>query len=172
MDNMKKAFIFLALAALLIGSVVVGTIAVTEQYKEIAPSSCEGFVSRNSYIWLPRAVSDVFDGDMVILHFSMVNGNEITVNGMVYRGAIVGLECGRTEDYDFEVWMSDLNALELATSEKPVTTYVRLWRSGEIRMEANGPENEMKLTYADMLLAQDDEPVPEWIRLMFGRYLE
>lgn len=168
----KATLLLILLAMLLVGSVVVGTIAVNEFYMDNFPKSCEEFVGRNSFIWLPEKVSDVFYGDIIILHFSMINGNNITIHGVVADSEITSLRCGRTSDYDFEVWMSDINAMELATSTKPVTTFVRLWRTGEIKIEPNGKENEMKLEYADQLMAQDDEPVPEWIRSIFGKYIK
>jgi hypothetical protein len=168
----KHFYLFLVLAILLVGSVVVGTIAVNDYYRQHAPTSCDEFIMRNSFIWLPEKVSDVFYGKKVILHFSMINGNNITVNGVVSESEITDLHCGRSADYDYEIWMSDLNALELATSTKPVTTFVRLWRSGQIKIKPNGSENELLLSKADLLLSQDDEPVPEWIRNIFGRYLE
>jgi hypothetical protein len=169
---MRNGYVFIALAALLIGSVVAGGIVLSEVYKEAAPDTCEEFRAMSGYIWLPQSVSDIFLGDRVILHFSMHNGNEITGHGIVKHGMITDLECESPENYDFEVWMSDVNALQLATSEKPISTFVQLWRKGEIRIEANGPKNEMKLTYADMLVAQDDEPVPERIRDLFSVFLD
>jgi len=155
---------------LLIGSIMGGTFAVNEFYKKHAPESCEEFLEVNHFIWLPSAVSDVFEGDIVNLHFSMINGHEISFSGVVERNSIVDLECGRSTHYDFEVWMSDFNALQLATSLEPTKTFVMLWRSGEIRMHANGPENEDKLNRADELV-ENDEPVPGWIRDIFGRYV-
>ncbi len=167
----KTTFLLVVLAILLVGSVVAGSIAVNKFYLKNVPSSCADFTGRNYFIWLPEKVSDVLYGDVVILHFSMIDGNSITIHGVVEDSAIARLRCGRTPDYDFEVWMSDINALGLATSVKPTTTFVRLWRTGEIRIEPSGKENEMKLAYADQLVAQDNEPVPEWIRELFGRYI-
>jgi len=68
--------------------------------------------------------------------------------------------------------MSDVTALQLATSTKPVTTFVTLWRSGQIKVQPNGEENKRKLSYADQLVAQDNEPVPEWIRNFFSIYID
>jgi len=158
----------IGLSALLIGSV--SAITLNELYKQSAPKTCKEY--QGSYIWLPEKVSDIMHGSTVNLHFYMFDGNEIIFNGIVKDSAITNLKCGRTDDYDFEVWMSDVNALQLATSDKPVTTFITLWRNGEIRFEANGKENEMKLAYADQLMAQDDEPVPEWIKQIFNKYVE
>jgi len=160
------------LAALLIGSTMVGVITLNELYKNTAPKSCEEFLACSNFIWLPKNVSNLLYGDRINLHFHMVNGHEISVNGIVEKGAIKHLKCGRAADYDFEVWMSDVNAIQLATSTKPITTFVTLWRAGQIKVQPNGKENERKLAYADQLVAQDNEPVPEWIRNIFRRYIE
>lgn len=169
--TIRLSHILAAILILLVGSLIVGTIAVNDYYVKNMPSSCGEFLGKNSFIWLPKAVSDLFEGDNVIIHFSMMNGNTIIVNGVVAPSSIIDLECGRTSDYDFEIWMSDANALELATSRKPTTTFVTLWRSGQIKIQANGIENQEKLEYADQLVAQD-EPVPSWIRNIFEKYLD
>ena len=167
---MKKIYALLIVVFLLVGTIAVASIKVNEFYRKYAPTTCEEALVIG-YIWLPEDVSGLFMNDSVILHFSMLNGNEITGYGIVKKGRIGDLRCEPYPHHDYEVWMSDLNALELATSEKPITTFVRLWRSGQIRMKANGQENEMKLAYADQLVAQDQEPVPEGIRKMFGRFI-
>jgi hypothetical protein len=157
---------------LLIGSIAAGTIVLSELYKQIAPKSCDDFKAvENGYIWLPKSVSDIFKGAQVNLHFKMVNGNEISVNGIVEESKISRLECGRSSNYDFEIWMSDRDALELTVSDKPVTTFVTLWRKGNIRINANGIENEQKLAYADQLVAKDNEPVPDSIQKLFAKYV-
>jgi hypothetical protein len=168
---MRNEYLFIGFAALLIGSVV-GGIALSDYYKEVVPHTCEGLLEVASYIWLPESVSDLFMDDEVILHMRMYEGTEVTGHGLVRQGKLTEFGCGRTESYDFEIWMSDVNAMQLATSEKPITTFVTLWRRGEIRVEANGTENEMKLANADMLVAQDDEPVPEAIRDAFSVFLD
>ncbi|VVC02542.1 Uncharacterised protein [Candidatus Bilamarchaeum dharawalense] len=169
---MNRIYLFLILAILTIGSVV-SSIAVTEYYLTHIPSSCEQTISSDDeFIWLPTKVSDLFLSDRIILHFSFINGENIVINGEVLPNKITHLKCGSTVDYDYEVWMSDINALELATSTKPTTTFVRLWRTGEIRIIANGSENEQKLSHADMLVAQDYEPVPVWIRNLFSKYIK
>jgi hypothetical protein len=168
---MKKIYALLGIALLLIGTVAVGTITVNELYKKVAPTTCEEFLSVG-YIWLPKDVSNIFMEDRIVLHFSMINGNEITVYGTVKSGAISKLQCDPFSNHDFEVWMSDLNALELATSEKPITTFVTLWRNDQIRLKANGKDNEKKLAYADQLVARDNEPVPVRIRNIFNKFIE
>jgi hypothetical protein len=169
---MKKIYLFLIVGLLLVGTIAIGTITVNELYKNTAPSSCKEFVYRNSFIWLPEKVSEIFIEDRIILHFSMLNGEDITVNGIVKKGRISELQCEPFAHHDFEVWMGDLNALELATSEKPITTFVKLWRRGQIKLEANGEDNQKKLEYADQLVGKDNEPVPEWIRNIFSKYLK
>jgi PHP family Zn ribbon phosphoesterase len=102
----------------------------------------------------------------------MINGHNITMNGVVAKGGIYDLHCGMIEDYDYEIWMSDLSALQLATSTKPTTTFVTMWRTGQIKIHPNGTGNAQKLAYADQLVAQDNEAVPLWIRQMFGAYIK
>jgi hypothetical protein len=163
MKNILLAALFLA--ALLVGSVAVGAFGVNQFYKNVAPSSCEELQLDNaSSVWLPQKVSEAFMGDKVIFHFAMVNGNDITFSGVVEKGEIAHLRCGIIPDYDYEIWMSDADALELATSTKPVTTGADLWRSGQIKIRAGSPEDEKKFAYANTLVAEDDEPVPEWVR--------
>ncbi len=102
----------------------------------------------------------------------MINGKEITTSGIVETQSINHLICKIPSNYDYEVWMSDVNALELATSTQPISTFVRLRKTGQIKLNANGKENEKLLAYEKQLLAKDNEPVPEWIREMFGHYLK
>ncbi|MFH2101389.1 MAG: hypothetical protein ABII71_04875 [Candidatus Micrarchaeota archaeon] len=168
----KQAYILLAIAALFIGSVAAGTIAASELYLENVPGSCQELDVENGYIWLPGKVSDLFSGKLLILHFALISGNEVTVSGTVGQGGIYGLECGETENADYEIRMSDLNAIELATSTRPVMTFVRLWRQGQIELEPHGEDNGRLLLQEGRLMAQDDEPVPESIRVMFGQLLE
>ena len=132
--------------------------------------SCDAFTSGNKFIWLPSAVSEHFDGAQLTLHFSTFAGNNFTVYGEVTKEAIYPLTCEETKEADFEVWMSDWNALQLATSQEPTETFVKLWRSGEITLVANGEENQEKLEATQELVNQD-EPVPEYIRSIFLRYL-
>lgn len=165
---MDKIVSLSLLTVLLIGSIGLTTFAASELYKSNVPSSCEELDPSGSFIWLPHKVSDIFMGDTIILHFSMMNGGEVTVSGEVADGGIYDLSCTIPEDHDFEVWMSDLDALSLTASDKPITRFVTLWRSGDIQIEAGGPENGQKLSYADQLLSQDDEPVPEWIQELFS----
>ena len=126
---------------------------------------------QNGYIWLPTEVSDLFLGDKVNLHFSMPNGNMYDVYGRVSGNRIAELHCGSSPDYDYDVSMGYMDALHLATSTKPVTKFVELWRSGNIVLEANSQENQEKLDNADLLVSSDDEPVPETIRNLFLPYL-
>jgi len=133
--------------------------------------NCPAFTGDNKFIWLPTAVSEHFEGDSVALHFSTLQGNKFTVYGTVWENAIYPLSCKEKENLDFEVSMSDWNALTLATSLKPTETFVKLWRMGEITIAPHGEENEQKLEAADELIEQD-EPVPEAIRNIFLPYLE
>ncbi|MBN2121762.1 hypothetical protein JW721_01740 [Candidatus Micrarchaeota archaeon] len=123
------------------------------------------------FIWLPESVSSLFLGDRVLLHFmSSLGSGELVISGVVSKGEIGDLSCGAAYDYDFEVWMSDANALELATSQKPVTTFLNLWKKGEIRLIPNGEENGRKLLDAleDESVNSDSEAVPRWIRELFA----
>jgi len=167
--NWKPISIAFALF-LLIGAIAISAVGVTELYKQIAPKSCEEF-KQVGYIWLPKDVSKVFLNDTILLHFSMINGKTVTVAGMVSDGKISELSCLPASAHDFEVSMSDINALELATSMKPISTFVRLWRTGSILIEPNGKENQVKLAYADQLMTNDSEPVPEFIRNIFGKFV-
>ncbi|MFH0737203.1 MAG: hypothetical protein V1827_00485 [Candidatus Micrarchaeota archaeon] len=169
---MNNLAVFALLSLLLIGSIGLTTVAASELYKQNVPSSCTEMDVSRSFIWLPHKVSDIFMDDSLILHFAMLNGKEITVSGVVGDGGIYDLSCEIPESRDYEVWMSDLDALSLTASDKPITRFVTLWRTGAIRIEADGSENEQKLAYADQLLAQDDEPVPEWIQDLFSDLIE
>ena len=163
---LKVHHALLLIVILFTGTVAVGGVALLENHPL---QSCESFTAKNNFIWLPSAVSGHFEEDNLLLHFSTIQGNEFTVYGQVAENAIYPLSCEEKEEPDFEVWMSDIHALQLATSTEPTETFVNLWRSGEIQLEANGKENQKKLEAIDSLL-NEDEPVPKWIRDMFGRY--
>jgi hypothetical protein len=170
--RVKSTYILVALAALLIGTVVTGSIILNELYRSIAPSTCEEVVSEISKIWLPEVVSDYFYNDEITIHFDMINGNTITVHGTAYDEGIRDLRCERESAIDFEVWMSDVTAIELATSTKPITTAVTRWKSGFMEVVAYGPENQKKLEGADKLVEYDNEPVPEKIREYLQQFIE
>ena len=133
----------------------------------IIPSSCAQIPLEGKYIWLPSLVSQMFDGSTVNLHFNTMQGNEISLHGYVSGQKIQNMECGRASNYDYEVWMSDFNAISLATSKNPISTFQKLRREGEIKVDANGEENEKRLEDAAVLEDEDDEPVPQSIRLFF-----
>jgi len=167
----SKLLIIVLLAIATIGSVVAGTVYFTAAWKKDAPSTCDAVLTQINYVWLPESITNITMGKNINLHFAMINGDEISYTGVVGKGALRNLRCGRSEDYDFEVWMDDASAFQLATSIKPITDAVRLWRSGKITIKANGAENEKVLGYADRLVAQDNEPVPGPIRSAFGYYV-
>ncbi len=161
----SEIVIMLAIAFLLIGSLSAG-VGMNEYYKENAPRTCEDFLGVG-YIWLPQSVSSLFMNDNLILHFSMANGNNITVYGDVQDHGIYDLSCSQSSPPDAEVWMDDYTAISLATSTKPITTFVEGWRSGRIVLNAYNKETESKLGKADQLVASDDESVPPMIRALF-----
>jgi hypothetical protein len=133
----------------------------------LIPSSCGQIPLEGKYIWLPESVSQVFDGSIVNLHFGTMQGNEISLFGYVSGQKIQNMECGRSQNYDYEVWMSDVNAISLAISDKPISTFQKLRRSGEIKVEARGEENQKRLDDAAALEKEDNEPVPATIRRFF-----
>jgi hypothetical protein len=165
---MEKQQYFLAVIALLLlissAAAIIATSDSIEYY-------CVEENVRHGYIWLPARVSDLFLGGKVNLHFSMPNGNRYDIYGTVQDQEISGLHCGASAEYDYDVSMGYMDALHLATSTKPVTTFVGLWRSGNIILEANGQENQEKLDNTGLLVSTDDEPVPEPIRSLFLPYL-
>jgi len=164
--TLKIHHALLLIIILFTGTVAVGGAALLENHPL---QNCESFTAKNKFIWLPGAVSEHFEGDRITLHFSTIQGNEFTVYGKVNSDGIYPLACEEKEESDFEVWMSDVHALQLATSTEPTETFVNLWRNGEIQLVANGEENQKKLEATDLLL-KEDEPVPEWIRNIFSRY--
>ncbi|MBI5227232.1 hypothetical protein HY988_01470 [Candidatus Micrarchaeota archaeon] len=167
---MRTQFVlFILIAIFLIGSVAIGMM-LNDFYKANAPRTCEDFI-QVGYVWLPESVSRIFMNDSVILHFSTINNDQITAYGIVRDHGIFDLGCQPIRNPDAEVSMSDLTAIELATSAKPITTFVIRWRAGKIRIKTYNSETERKLAYADQLLATDYEPVPPLIRAMFGKFL-
>jgi hypothetical protein len=141
-----------------------------ELYKRVAPRTCQEFKDDFGLIWLPKKVSDFFKGDHILLHFSMINGENITVGGTVYDNEIGSLVCPDYARPDFEVWMSDREALALATSSRPVTTFVDFYKGGQIRIKAYGEDNQKKLAEGEKLAAEDDEPVPQYLRDVFSQF--
>jgi hypothetical protein len=169
----KAAYLAIAFAVLTMGSVLVGTTALNDYFKTHVATVCDDdSIVENSFIWLPEKVSDLFYGNRVNLVFTMFDGNEFKVNGVVARGKITGLRCGMDDGRDFDVRMSDVTAVSLATSTRPVRDFVTMWRTDRITVMGQGDEKGRKLAYAEQLMAQDDEPVPERIRGFFSRFIE
>jgi hypothetical protein len=169
---MKSSILAIILVIILIGSVTTTALALTEYYKANAPETCHEALGVG-YIWLPESISNLFMGDNVVLHFSMVNGKNITVYGAIADHGIYDLRCSPLDvEYDADVWMSDETAIYLATSTTPITTFVTNWRNGKIIIETHNQETEEKLSMADELVANDFEPVPISIRIVFGVLLE
>lgn len=163
---MEKKYVALIVIAILAGTAIAGTSVASMYHDMFSNANCEEYNTGHGFIWLPRSVSDIFQGDTVIIHFVSMTNDELVVNGKVVSGAIYPIKCGRADDYDYELWMGVWNAFELATSEKPVTTFVRLWRSGQITIIPNGEENALKLLEAEENenVREDAEPVPQYIR--------
>jgi len=136
--------------------------------QKLVPDDCQSLPLEGRYVWIPNSVSQVFDESTINLHFSTIKGNQINIWGEVQNGKISPLHCGRSNNYDYEVWMSDLNAIELATSDKPITTFQNLRRQGQIRIEANGEKNQQRLDAASVLENRDNEAVPQSIQDFFG----
>lgn len=165
---MQKNVILLLIFFLLVGSTLSGLV-VNELYKTIVDRlECK----EGGYIWLPKKVSELFYGDTLNLHFFLLDGRQIHSYGVVSEGKISNLKCGSTSDYDFDISMTDINAIELSISDKPVTTFVHLWRAGQIKVKSSNLANEEKLDYADQMVAFDNEPVPENIQNITKRYVE
>ena len=133
------------------------------------PDSCSDLPLEGRYVWLPKSVGEVFDGSTINLHFSTIRG-KIDVWGKVQNGRIAPLRCGRSQNYDYEIWMSDVDAISLATSDEPISTFQQLRRGGRIEVDANGEENERRLEDAEALENEDDEPVPGTIQGFFGAF--
>lgn len=143
------------------------TILTSSHYLDLIPDSCDQIPLEGKYIWLPNSVSEIFEDSIINLHFNTMRGNEISLYGYVSGQKIQNMKCGRSQNYDYEVWMSDLNAIALATSNKPITTFQQLRREGQIKVKANGEENKQRLNDADILETQDDEAVPGSIQNFF-----
>ncbi len=163
---MKLTYIALLLSILTFGSLITTTFFVNDFYNKISYENCNQYFLNQHYIWLPKTVSDIFHNDKINLYFRLSNGKISIINGIVKDHGIYSLNCG-SNNADFDVYMSDLNALELATSTKPITTFVRLWENDEITIRAT---NSSKLQYSEQLLQNDHEPVPEDIRNFFNKY--
>jgi len=163
----RQKYFLVAIALLLLVSSAAAIIATSDSIEYY----CVEERIQSGYIWFPAEVSDLFLGDKINLHFKMPNGNMYDVHGTVRDHEISGLHCGVSQEYDYDVSMGYMDALHLATSTKPVTKFVELWRSGNIILQPNGQENQEKLDNADLLVSTDDEPVPELIRNLFLPYL-
>ncbi len=165
----RKEYLLILICALLVGSLGAG-VALNDFYKANAPHTCEAFIHAG-YIWLPQSVSSLFMDDSIILHFTTIYDDHITVYGIVNDHGIFDLSCKAFLKPDAEVSMSDLMAIELATSTKPITTFVTGWRNGRIEIKTYNLATQKKLAYGDQLMANDFEPVPPVIRAIFDRFL-
>ncbi len=166
----------IVLLLVLIGSIGLAAVKLTDEYVRMAPTACsDAFISNaNPYVWLPRSVSGVFYGQTINLHFDMVNGYRIDFYGVVHDGKLQNLKCGSTVDYDFDVTMSDLEALRLATSSRPIASFRDSWQGGSIQMKARDPkwQQESLERLAETLTSGSEEPVPEDIQSFFSQFLD
>jgi len=161
---MNKRARFEILAIMLI--VLVGTVAVGITLETKLQELCNDLdKADNYYIWLPKSVSNFFNNEKINLDFKVAQGLNFGINGIVKEQRITNIKCGIAEDYSYFVSMSDRNAIELATSDKPITTFVKLWRAGGITVKPKDVEKEVKLREAETLLTKNDnEPVPDEIQ--------
>ena len=65
--------------------------------------------------------------------------------------------------------MSDLSALKLATSKKPIVAFVELMKAGDIKLITTEPS---LLQRAEELASADNEPIAKSIRNFFGQFIE
>lgn len=172
----RSAIIVVIVFVLLIGSIGLASIKVSQDYAKLAPTACnQTYMKQHKlYIWLPGQVSDVFYERRINLQFNMINGNTILVNGIVDNDRITQLKCGSSTDYDFNVTMSDLDALKLATSTTPILEFRNLMKAGSIKIV---PKDSSKYTpqileeMADRMIEDGEEPVPFGIRNYFRQFL-
>ncbi len=164
--QLKKIMPFVLLALLAIGTIGAGII-LSENYFGIVNSlACKS----TNWVWLPQSVGTIFEGKKIGLHFLLVNGKTVDEWGTVKNARIQNMQCTKPSNIDFDVTMDDRTAIELATSQKPITSFVTAWKTGKINVVAHGKENEQLLAYANQLMAQDTEAVPDNIRNVIGQY--
>ncbi len=132
---------------------------------------CNELDANRHYIWLPDSVAEFFHGKAINLDFLMGTGETWRLNGIVNGNGIGQLKCDHEIQCDYQITMSDKTAIELATSFQPIRAFVAYWKAGAIGITANGNENTVALAEGEkLLLAEDDEPVPESIRNYFDQY--
>lgn len=174
-----KVLLFIA-AFLLLG---IGAII---SYQNIPASFWKGLDISSGYIWLPDIVANYFEGKRISLHFYLSSGEVLDVCGTVIpqgksisrfnmvapRPSITELSWSVCDEWDYDVSMSDFNALSLATSTTPTRTFASLMDSGEIKVKPNGQDNALRFQYAyNEFRRQDGQPVPDDIRAIFEPYL-
>lgn len=151
-----------AILAGFIAILLVGAITLETKMQEICDDLNK---TEGNFIWLPRSVSNFFYNEKINLDFEVARGLNLIINGIVKEQRITDIKCGIAEDYGYWVSMSDRNAIKLATSDKPITTFVRLWKTDEINVKPKNVEKEVKLREAETLLTKNDnEPVPDEIQ--------
>lgn len=150
----------LAFAAFLIGSIA------------FAEFSCDYLGEGNTYhIWLPKSVTAYFSEETINLEFLMPQGNVLAVTGRVGRSGIGDLRCGSSREHGYFVSMTWREAVLLATSNTPITTFQQLRGQGKIMVVPNGIDKMQKLAEAEGTLPMDDgQPVPSGIQGDFGKY--
>jgi len=150
-------------------------------YAATPASFWKSFDISSKYIWLPDLVGNFFDGAQINLHFRMVSGETLDVCGNVekpeYDGAharpagIYGLSWAVCREPDYDVSMSDANAISLATSTAPMRTFSSLQDGGSIAVTPYGEGNAAKYRYAKAnFLSMDGQAVPQGIREYFGQF--
>lgn len=136
---------------------------------------CNNLRMHKSYIWLPKNVSNYFYSDKINLDFRLIgsikelNISVLKINGIIQDWKITDLKCGSTPDSDYNVFISDFTAIDLATSKTPITSFRNEWKRGEIKIVPKDSYHTNKLNYADLILNEDNESVPENIREYFEK---
>lgn len=136
------------------------------------------------YIWLPDIVGNFFEGSQISLHFHMLSGETLDVCGTVetaggslsagHKGSPAGifsLSWATCANADYDVSMSDGDALSLATSTTPMRTFSSLEDAGNMVVKPRGDGNAAKYRYAKAnFLVLDGQAVPQGIRDYFSAY--
>ncbi|GEM_PF-1604202 len=169
----------------LLAFVLLGTGAIVG-YGAIPASVWKSMDISGGYIWLPDLVANYFNGKDISLHFYLASGEVLDVCGKVYpagatiprfnlaapRPSITELDWKICDKPDYDVSMSDLNAVSLATSLTPIRTFASLMDKGEIKVNPHGEENAIRFQYAYNEFRQmDGQEVPADIREIFQKYL-
>lgn len=101
-------------------------------------------------IKLPDAVASIFEGEKTNLYITLEDGHEITVGGEVEKKVLQNLTCSGFENPTMKAHISQETLEDVLASEDPEKAFLNAKNSGEIKIEAVGIVQSIKVFFVEL----------------------